>query len=172
MLSYSDYLKTSPSINNKVVLRETFKNWVAPNFKVGDCFVTLTFKPTIKFDESRCSKDVNSFLNWLNRIVYGKSFDKGIKQLKSCPIFEYNYSQGVHVHMLLERPIDNSRFNGDFDKLIIDTWYDMDNAGIKKAQDVRDCYDVQRVMAYMSKQLRIGDSFLKYDVNNFHWNKG
>lgn len=169
MLSYSEFTKTSHSVSNKVILKETFKNWVTPNFKVGDCFVTLTFKPTIKFDESSRSKDVNSFLNRLNRKIYGKAFDNKTKQLRSCPIFEYNYSDGVHVHMLLERPLDKSRFCGDFDKLVIDTWYSMDNAGIKKAQDVRDCYDVHRVMGYMSKQVKTGDSYLKYDVNNFHW---
>jgi hypothetical protein len=169
MLRYSEFAKTSPSVNNKVVIKKALNDWITPNFKVGDCLVTLTYKPSIKFDEARCSKDVNGLLNRLNRIIYGKSFDKGLKRLRCCPVFEYNQSQGVHVHMLLERPVDKSRFNGDFDKLVIDTWYRMDNAGIKKAQDVRDCYAIQSLMAYMSKQTRIGDNLLKYDVNNFYW---
>lgn len=167
MSMYTEPIKTSHNINRRAVLKDAFKKWITPNFKTGDCFVTLTFKPSIKFDESSRSKDVSRFLIRLNRRIYGKSFDNKVKQLRSCPIFEHNYSHGVHVHMVLERPIANTRFYGDFDKLVIDTWYEMDNAGIKKAQDVRECYDVNSLMGYLSKQVKNGDGCLNYDINNF-----
>lgn len=174
MLSYTEFNKTSPRVNNNVVLRETIKNWITPYFKVGDCFVTLTFKPTIQYNEQKRSKDLTMFLTRLNREIYGKAFDKGFKKLRSCPIFEVNNNEVVHVHMLLERPLISSRFTGDFNQLIVDTWYGMKNAGIKKAQDVRTCFDIDGVVNYMMKQIRTGSNFstgysqLKGDFNNFN----
>lgn len=169
MSKYVSDINTRCSVNNAQTLPEVFKSWVGENFKVGDCFVTLTFKPTIKFDESSRSADIKRFLQRLNRIIFGKAFDYGHKKLNSCPVFELNYSDGVHVHMLLERPEANIRFDGDFDKLIIDTWYSMKNAGIKKAQDVRTCFDVNGALGYMSKQMRTGNKFIWLDANNLNW---
>jgi hypothetical protein len=157
------------SINSGQQLRQEFKKWVEPNFKNGDVFVTLTFKPTIKFDEVKRSLDVQKFLTRLNRTVYGKAFDKGRERLNSCPIFEHNYSDGVHVHMILERPAETDRWNGRFENLVMDTWLEMDNAGVRKAQDAGNCFDVSGLIGYMTKQIKTGDKLIKLDANNLHW---
>lgn len=172
MSKYTEPTKTSHSINNKQSVIEALKKWITPNFKKNDYFVTLTFKPTIKFDESSRSRDITHLLNKLNRIVYGKKFDKRTKQLKSFVIFENNYSDGSHVHMILERPVDQSRFSGEFDKLITDTWHRMNNSGIKKAQDVRSCFDVDGLIGYMTKQIKTANSLIRLDVNNLSGIKG
>ena len=173
MSMYTEHTKTSHNVNNKESIWETYKNWVIPNFKNGDCFVTLTFQPYVRLDEVECSRDVKCFLNRLNRTIYGKAADntrkhKSRKSLKCIPVFEENSSQGVHVHMLLGQPDDKSRFDGDFKKLVIDTWYKLGRAGNKKAQDVQASYDIVGVLGYMNKHIKLGDRYLNLDVNNIH----
>jgi hypothetical protein len=163
---------TKTSHNVKKSIKETLMEWILPNFKIGDYFVTLTFKPTVKFDDSRRSKDVTHLLNKLNRIVYGKKFDKRTKQLKSFVMFENNCSDGTHIHMILERPVDKSRYSGDFDKLIVDSWYKMNCSGNKNAQKVLPCFDVNRLIRYMTKQIKNENNLERLDVNNLSGIKG
>jgi hypothetical protein len=173
MLRHLEPTKTSHSINNKANVIEQLKKWISPHFKDTDCFVTLTFQPYVKLNEIECSRDVKCLLDRLNRAIYGKAGDvrkkrSRSKYLKSCPVFEQNLSEGVHVHMLLERPEDESRFTGDFDKLIIDTWYQLGRSGNKNAQDVRPSYCVEGAVIYMTKQIKTGNGYLNFDFNNIY----
>jgi hypothetical protein len=149
-------------------LKSQFKEWVGQKFNEGDCFVTLTFKPSIQFDETKRSLDVKHFLKRLNRKVYGKAFELKHAQLKCAPIFEFNCADGIHVHIILERPEYMDRFNGRFEDLVIDTWLEMDNAGVRKAQDARTCYNVDGALGYMTKQINIS-GHIRFDYNNFYW---
>lgn len=148
--------------------RQQFIDWIAPHFSQRDLFVTLTFNPGIAFDEAKRSLDVKHFMKRLNRKVFGKGTDRG-QRLRCCPIFEFNNSDGLHVHMLLEKPADTSRLSSSFKQTVIDTWVTMDYTGIPKAQDVRDCFDVKRLLHYVTKQIRTDDKLLRIDTNNMHW---
>lgn len=149
--------------------RKELIDWVSPNFNENDYFVTLTFRPNILFDEAARSLDVRHFLNRLNRKIYGKQFDRGLKRLKCFPVFEFNNSDGLHVHMLLERPADESRLDRAFEATVIEVWTNLNNGGIPKAQDVRDTFDIKRLLSYMSKQIRTSDKLIRVDANNIHW---
>lgn len=144
-------------------------DWALPHFSDNDSFVTLTFKPGIPFDEAQRSIDVKQFLKRLNRKVFGKQYDKHHKKLKCFPVFEFNNSDGLHVHMLLERPDDTSRLYLPFEATVIETWCSMENTGIPKAQDVQNLYAVKRALGYCTKQIRTPDKLLRVDVNNAHW---
>lgn len=151
--------------------RQQMVDWISSHFSDHDLFVTLTFKPDIAFDEAKRSLDVKHFLKRLNRKVFGKGIDRG-RQLRCCPIFELNHSDGLHVHMVLERPADTSRLNSSFKQTVIDTWVAMDYTGIPVAQDIRDCYDVKRLLYYMTKQIRTDDKLQRIDTNNLYLGNG
>lgn len=151
--------------------RKALIDWIKPNFSDSDYFVTLTFKPYIQFDEAARSLDVKHFLKVLNRKVYGKAYERGVR-LRCCPVFEFNYSDGLHVHMLLERPTNISRLDLSFEETVIETWASMQNGGVPKAQDVRECYDIKRLLSYLTKQIRTDDKLIRVDANNLHWHNG
>lgn len=163
---FSQYIQ-SPEINAQLV------QWIVEAFYGQEdslCAVTLTFKPTIKYDQIHRSKDVRHFLNRLNRRVYGKSFTNGAR-LKCIPVFESNLSDGVHVHMFLERPTCSDRLGCSFEEAIHSEWSKLDYAGVRKAQDVRDCFCVGGWADYITKEIRDADMLSKLDIANMHIGK-
>lgn len=163
---FAQYIQ-SPEISAQLV------QWIVDAFYGQEdslCAVTLTFRPSIKYDQILRSKDVRHFLNRLNSRVYGKSFSKGAR-LKCIPVFESNLSDGVHVHMFLERPMDTNRLGCTFEEAIFSEWSKLDYAGVRKAQDVRDCICVSGWAGYITKEIRDGDMLSKLDIANMHIGK-
>ena len=148
---------------------EAFKQWVVPHFKEVDThFVTLTFNPNVKFEEVASSAKVSLFLKRLNRRVFGKAYDKGYCGLKSLPVFELNHADGLHVHMLLERPATIKNSTKNFEDLIKEIWCEINYEVIKGAQDIRPCSNLDKLLSYMTKQTRFNDN-MRLDFNNFNW---
>jgi hypothetical protein len=161
----------SYNLNKNKEIKDQLINWVSPYFKKGDCLATLTYRPDVDNSLVKCSHDVECFLNRLNRTIYGKQADNRknrprTKRLNCFSVFEKSRLDEVHIHLLLERPVDCSRYKGGFDKLIIDTWYQLKRSGNKNAQDVRPLDHVLGVIAYLTKQITSRESYQNFDFNN------
>lgn len=141
---------------------------LSPRFSLNDCFVTLTFNEDVQFHEVKHGEKLNRFYHKLNRAVFGKLYDRGIKKLNSVSVAEYNTSQGLHVHMLLERPAANERFDGDFEELVINTWVATNYGVVKSAQDVRPVHALEGGVEYMAKQINRADDMLRVDFSHLH----
>ena len=150
--------------------RDAIREMLLPYFTIGDLFVTLTFNDQYKYNELKHSEKLKKFYQKINRAVFGKDYDKGRKVLKTVSIAEYNNSQGVHVHMLLEQPEASDRFRGDFAALIKSTWVAMNWGTVKCAQDVRSIHEtVGNVIDYMTKKIKTPDQLIRMDINNTKW---
>lgn len=161
---FAEYIK-SPKLHSQVV------QWIADSFAGKEdnlCAVTLTFKPSIQYHETLRSKDIGHFLRRLNSRVYGKRFVNGKARLKCISVFENNSSDGVHVHMFLGRPNDTDRLDRPFEDIVLSEWSKLENAGINKAQKIRDCFNVEGWAGYITKEIKSGDKLSKLDVANMH----
>ena len=167
-LSNENTLQVGLHQSTRERITASFKEWISPHFNDKDYFVTLTFRSWVKFDEVRCSADIKHFLKSINRKVYGKANIKKGMQLKCFPIFELNHSDGVHVHMMLQKPNDIARLHMPFEALVIETWQNMRCGGVRKAQDITPCNGVTTRIGYQSKQINTADKLLKMDVHNIH----
>ena len=167
-LSNENTLQVGLQQSTRERITASFKAWISPHFNDKDYFVTLTFRSWVKFDEVRCSADIKHLLKSINRKVYGKANIKNGMQLKCFPIFELNHSDGVHVHMMLQKPNDIARLQMPFEALVIETWQNMRCGGVRKAQDITPCNGVTTRIGYQSKQINTADKLLKMDVHNIH----
>lgn len=161
---FSEY-KKSPEINAPLF------QWIVNSFAGKEeelCSVTLTFKPSIKYNDILRSKDISHFLKCLNTKVYGKRFVNGKARLKCIPVFENNSSEGVHVHMFLGRPSNTDRLDSSFEDIVMSEWSRLKNAGVSKAQDIRDCFSVEGWAGYITKKIISGNMLSKLDVANMH----
>ena len=149
--------------------RTLIEEMILPKFKIGDCFVTLTFKEGYKYNEVSYSEKLKKFSQKLNRAIYGKSYDKGRIFLNIVPIAEFSNSQGLHIHILLQRPEPNDRYKGSFEALIKRIWLSMNWGTQSCAQDIRDIYDVEGAVKYITKQIYSSNDALRFDINNCKW---
>ncbi len=140
-------------------------NMLLPKYKLGDYFVTLTFSSEYNFEDIRANKKVHKFLHSINRKIFGVKYDKKYKQLKSDFVYEQNYSQGWHIHMILEMPEQTNRFDGDFDKLIYRTWQQMNWSVVQQAQKVISITEtLENVLGYMMKKITAENQHQRFGV--------
>jgi len=171
MLSYNPSASNRLQVESErrsLLTRQALVDWIKPSFAPTDCFVTLTYPDYVKYQEVERSADVTQFLKRLNRKVFGKGAEIGKKRLKSCPIFEFNVSDGLHLHMLLEKPTDAPRLEQTFEHTVIDTWTKMKRGGVAMAQDVRSCLNTVDRLIYQTKQIKSGDTLTRVDFLNLH----
>ena len=85
--------------------------------------ITLTMKQSVNgfdLDDVSIDRNVRYFKNILNRKVFGNSYSRFGKELKSLFVKERSEDKRYHIHGIIEKPIqfDEIEFRG----LIVDSW--------------------------------------------------
>ncbi len=143
-------------------LKEALVSEIRPHFKQGDYAITLTFAPFdkqyksgYKHDLISASSAVTHYLNKVNRMLIGWRPQKPERRLKYAGVFELNELNGLHVHMILEKP--SVFMNIEELKVpehLIKAWVGLREGGKALAQKVEIVTDVDGWLAYMHKGIR------------------
>ena len=161
-----------PAVSQNV--KDELVKWANVSFagQSSDLYaVTLTFKPSVSYRLVERSKDVTHFLRRLNTKVYGKAYKNGRHQLPCFPVFENNSSGGVHIHMVLGRPLTGERLSRPFEEVVMAEWLTLDYSGVAIAQDVQDCYDLEGWLGYITKRITNAGAVDQLDIKNVCFGK-
>ena len=158
----------------KLETQSALINWVKPNFKNVDFAITLTFKPDINQyrlnyvpDYRWYSSHVHHYLNIVNRTMIGRASNRPLERLKVAYTFELNFSEGVHVHMILEAR-ENCKIPKMHQPMVLKScWQNVHHSGLPQAQIVEPCWDSAGWVEYLMKDVSRKNN-LHYDVQN--WN--
>lgn len=104
------------------VVKDSYKQWIK-NHKFDGLSVTLTSKQNIggiKIDHLSLQHNVRYFKNILNRKVFGNSYFRYGKELKTLFIQENSEDVRYHIHGVIEHPLRIEL--KEFDEMIRDSW--------------------------------------------------
>ncbi len=145
--------------------------WVVPFFKQGDFALTLTFKPT--FHQNKLGfqhsfvwayKTIGHYLNLVNRKMVGWHSSKPKRRLNYFGTLETNSSNGLHFHIILERPTYMKIPKHESFSVLINEWVGMREGGLKHAQWIEPVRDVKDWVYYITKDL--DSSLMNVDFKN------
>jgi hypothetical protein len=104
------------------VVRDSYRQWVKDH-RFDGLNVTLTSKQNVggvKIDHLTLQRNVRYFKNILNRKVFGNSYFRYGKELKTLFIQENSEDVRYHIHGIIEHP---TRFNlEEFEDVIRCSW--------------------------------------------------
>lgn len=147
-------------------ISDEVRKWIKQHFNDQDIAVTLTFRPTeyqYKAGYSPniiwFSSSIRSYLNRLNYKILGRRYKNG-HRLKSVNTFELNGSEGIHCHMIIQRPNPvMSRIPSDNTVQEIENcWTSMKCSGYRRANRVDLIWDSDGWVDYLFKDTDIRTS--------------
>lgn len=153
------------------ITRSVFLDWASKIGWQNPFAVTLTFKQGIvtnntyvPLDAIDASKNIQYFLNILNRAALGKSSARYGKKLMSLGVVEKNESIRLHAHFCIEKPphLTDEEFHG----LIIISWKRTLFGHLEV--DVKPCTDLLGWLSYIAKYRSKTDYSDAIDWMNVH----
>ena len=134
-------------------------NLVSSHFIPGDIAITLTWKPVVsqynklgfKKDTIVKSNDIRHYLRRVNHEFLGRDFKARGQKLKVINAFELNSSQGIHCHMILEKPVSSRVAEEKCIDTLMQCWLDMECSGYVGANLIEICDNPTRWIQYFLK---------------------
>ena len=149
--------------------KNQIRDWLAFNLMGRDLlFLTITSQYAV--DREVFSSAIRIYLRKINRNVFGY---RSKNQLCSVVIFEKNYRQGVHAHLILENPksvVADRKFNIDDDigEYLKKVWVKMRIGGKLVGQDCQNVTNLHGVLDYMTKTNFCPEFQDQIDINNLY----
>ena len=130
-------------------------------------FLTLTSPYEVKREDF--SSAIRVYLRRIKRKLLGRGYESF--PLATVVIFEKNFHQGIHAHMILENPYSiptekTMNRKGSIDLFLRKEWVDMRIGGKIIGQDCQQVFDVMGVVGYMTKTKFCPDFLDQVDINN------
>ena len=88
--------------------QQQFEDWLLA--RDWDVFGTLKFQPIKNISASKAHAVVRHFVNKLDRVVYGKAAECGIRVQRWCFAHEGSASDNYHVHLVAKSPFEPELF--------------------------------------------------------------
>lgn len=88
--------------------QQQFQDWLLA--RDWDVFGTLKFQPIKNISAGKAHAVVRHFVNKLDRVVYGKAAECGVRVPRWCFAHEGSDSENYHVHLVAKSPIDPELF--------------------------------------------------------------
>lgn len=88
--------------------QQHFQDWLLA--RDWDVFGTLKFQPIKNISAGKAHALVRHFVNKLDRVVYGKAAECGVRVQRWCFAHEGSASENYHVHFVAKSPIDPELF--------------------------------------------------------------
>ncbi len=132
-------------------------------------FLTLTTPYEVRREDF--SSAIRIYLRKIKRRTLGRGYEE--YPLCSVVIFEKNFHQGIHSHIILENPysvgIDKTfKPKLPISRLLKDEWVNMKIGGKLIGQDCQQIFDVLGVIGYMTKTNFCPEFLDQVDINNLH----
>lgn len=88
--------------------QQQFEDWLLA--REWDVFGTLKFQPIKNISASKAHALVRHFVNKLDRVIYGKAAECGVRVPRWCFAHEGSASENYHVHFVAKSPIEPELF--------------------------------------------------------------
>ena len=88
--------------------QQQFEEWLLA--RDWDVFGTLKFQPIKNISAGKAHSLVRHFVNKLDRVVYGKAAECGVRVPRWCFAHEGSDNENYHVHLVAKSPIDPELF--------------------------------------------------------------
>jgi hypothetical protein len=88
--------------------RQQFEDWLLA--RDWDVFGTLKFQPIKNISAGKAHTVVRHFVNKLDRVIYGKAAECGVRVQRWCFAHEGSASENYHVHFVAKSPIEPELF--------------------------------------------------------------
>jgi hypothetical protein len=132
-------------------------------------FLTLTTPYEVR------KEDFSSAIRIYLRKIKRRTLGRGCEEYPLCSvvIFEKNFHQGIHSHIILENPysvgIDKTfKSKLPISRLLKDEWVNMRIGGKLVGQDCQQVFDVFGVIGYMTKTNFCPEFLDQVDINNLY----
>jgi hypothetical protein len=137
----------------------------------GRCLLFLTLTTPYEVRREDFSSAIRIYLRKIKRRTLGRRYEE--YPLCSVVIFEKNFHQGIHSHIILENPysvVNDKTFKSKLpiSRLLKDEWVNMRIGGKLVGQDCQQIFDVFGVLGYMTKTNFCPEFLDQVDINNLY----